>query len=324
MKHILITGGLGFVGSYSIEKYKKEGWKITVIDNLSSNVIQPDDEICEDVEIIIEDVLNYDWEKSQSFDMILHLASPVGPVGVLKHSGKIAEYIISDIYWAIGGALKFDCPLIFISTSEVYGFRDKAIFLKEDDDKLLRGNYSVRNEYSMSKLLAEIVLSNTAKISNLKYQILRPFNISGARQLKTGGFVLPTFVNQALENKDITVFNDGEQIRAFTHVTDIVNGIYLVSVADGANFNEVWNLGNADNVSSIKYLAETVKKYTETKSEIVFLDPKIIHGSLYEEAWDKIPDAEKIKSRLGWKPKVCKNDIIKDVIEFYKEKNDNN
>lgn len=178
MRNILITGGLGFLGSYSIEKYKSEGWNITVIDNLSSNVISPTDKICDGVDVIIQDVLNYDWKKSKHFDMILHLASPVGPVGVLKHSGKIAEYIISDIYWAIEGALLFDCPLIFISTSEVYGYRDKAVFLKEENDKLLTGQYSVRNEYSMGKLLAEIVLSNTSKIKKLKYQILRPFNIS--------------------------------------------------------------------------------------------------------------------------------------------------
>ena len=72
----------------------------------------------------------------------------------------------------------------------------------------------------------EIVLSNTAKVSDLKYQIIRPFNISGPRQLKDGvGFVLPTFTQQALKGDDITVFGDGEQIRAFTFVKDIVDGI---------------------------------------------------------------------------------------------------
>jgi len=318
MKKILITGGLGFLGSYSIEKYKQEGYAVTVIDNLSSNVIQPNDAICKDVNVIIEDVLQYDWNKSEEFDMILHLASPVGPAGILKHSGKIADLIISDIYWAINGALKFSCPLIFVSTSEIYGYRSEAVHLKETDDKLLVGNYSVRNEYSIAKLLSEIVLENTAKVQPIKYQIIRPFNISGARQLKNGGFVLPTFVTQALSNKHITVFGTGEQVRAFTHVKDIVQGIYLTSVAQDNHYNQIWNIGHAGNISTINYLAEVVKKYTSTLSEIVHVDPKTIHGPLYEEAWDKIPDSTKIETMLNWKPIYCKDAIIEDVISFYK------
>jgi len=317
VKKILITGGLGFLGSYSIERYKKEEYKITVVDNLSTNVIQPDDPICEDVNVIIEDVLKYDWNKSEAFDMILHLASPVGPVGVLKHSGKIADLIISDIYWAIEGALKFNCPLIFISTSEIYGYRKEATYLKENDDKLLVGNYSIRNEYSMAKLLSEIVLENTAKVKQIKYQILRPFNISGARQLKTGGFVLPTFVTQALSNIPITVFGNGKQVRAFTHVKDIVEGIYLTSIAEDKYYNQIWNIGNPDNISTIDYLAKTVKEKTKTSSEIIYVNPKTIHGPLYEEAWDKIPDATKIKDILKWNPLYSKDEIINDVITFY-------
>ena len=169
MKELLITGGLGFVGSYTIEKFKKDGnYNITIIDNLSSNVINTDDEICDGCNVIINDILNYDWNKNKKFDLIIHLASPVGPVGILKYAGQMGRMIVDEVYWAIEGALKFHCPLIFISTSEVYGFRDHLAFLKEDADKILSGTFKVRNEYSMGKLLAEIILSNTAKLSNTK------------------------------------------------------------------------------------------------------------------------------------------------------------
>ena len=170
----------------------------------------------------------------------------------------MAKYILDDIYWAIEGAKHNNCPLIFISTSEVYGYREKAVLLKEEGDKLLVGDFKVRNEYSIAKLLAEIVLSNTAKVSDLQYQIIRPFNISGARQLPDAGFVLPTFVTQSLDESDITVFNGGKQIRAFTHVTDIVNGIYLTSQSD---FNEIWNVGEPANQCTILEMAEIVKYY---------------------------------------------------------------
>lgn len=320
MKNILITGGLGFLGSHSIEKWKKEGWKITIIDNLSTNVIEPDNSICCDCEIIVDNILNCSWQNLGNYDMILHLASPVGPAGILKHSGKMADYILSDIYWAIEGAQINNCPLIFVSTSEIYGHRDKAVLLKEEDDKILRGNFAVRNEYSMAKLLSEIVLSNVSKVSELEYQIIRPFNISGARQLINGGFVLPTFVTQALSSNPITVFNSGEQVRAFTHVRDIIDGIYLVSEAEKSQFNQCWNIGNSSNTCTINELANIVKIKTNTESEIVHVDPKTIHGPLYEEAWDKIPDANKAKKILGWNPQFSKEQIIDDVIKFYKEK----
>ena len=316
---LLMTGGLGFLGSHSIEKYKSEGFDITIIDNLSSNVIEPNDELCDGCKVIVDDILNISWDDvEEEYDIILHLASPVGPVGVLKHSGQMAGYILDDIYWAIEGAKKSDCPLIFISTSEIYGYRDTAEFLKEEDDKLLVGDFAVRNEYSIGKLLAEIVLSNTAKVSDLKYQTIRPFNISGPRQLKDGGFVLPTFVNQSLKGEPITVFNTGEQVRAFTYVKDIVDGIYLTSVAND-NMNEIWNIGNGDNVSTINYMAEKVKEFTNSNSEISHVNPKTIHGPLFEEAWDKIPNAYKIKSTLGWKPTLGVDEIIESVITFWKK-----
>ena len=257
MKKILISGGAGFLGTYSIEKYLEEGYDITVIDNFSTAVVKNNDPVLEKVKLIEDDILNVKWTDLEKYDLILHLASPVGPAGILKHSGKMAKYILDDIYWAIEGAQHNSCPLVFVSTSEIYGYREKAVLLKEEDDKLLVGDFKVRNEYSIAKLLAEIVLSNTAKVSDLQYQIIRPFNISGARQLKDGGFVLPTFVTQSLSENDITVFNDGKQIRAFTHVTDIVNGIYLTSQSD---FNEIWNVGNPDNQCTILEMAESSKK----------------------------------------------------------------
>ena len=314
MKNILISGGAGFLGTYSIEKYLEEGYDITVIDNFSTAVVKNNDPILDNVTLIEDDILNVRWTDLEKYDLVLHLASPVGPAGILKHSGKMAKYILNDIYWAIEGAQYNSCPLIFVSTSEIYGYREKAILLKEEDDKLLVGDFKVRNEYSIAKLLAEIVLSNTAKVSDLQYQIIRPFNISGARQLKTGGFVLPTFVTQSLDESDITVFNGGKQIRAFTHVTDIVEGIYLTSQSD---FNEIWNVGDPANQCTILEIADRVKDKTKTKSNITFVDPKTIHGPLYEEAWDKIPNPEKIDKRLGWVAKYDVDYIINDVINYY-------
>ena len=314
-KKILITGGLGFLGSYTIEKYKSKGYDITIIDNLSTNTIDVSDPICKGCNVIIMDILDYTWKKEDKFDMIIHLASPVGPAGILQHSGKMAGYILDDTYWAIKGAQLYDCPLIFISTSEIYGYREEAEMLQEHAYKLLVGDFEVRNEYSTAKLLGEIVISNTAKVSNLKYQIIRPFNISGARQLPDAGFVLPRFVTQALSGEDMTIFGDGEQLRAFTYVKDIIDGIYLASVH---NKNDIWNIGNPANKVSINYLANRVKELTNSKSDIIHIDPKTIYGPLYAEAWDKIPDPKKIQTSLDWQTTKNVDEIIKDVIEYWR------
>lgn len=321
MKNVLITGGLGFIGTHCVERWKKEGYNIWIIDNLSSNAIDPSHQIVKDSQIILKNILDVNWSSLPKFDLILHLASPVGPVGVLKHSGYMARIILDDIYWAIDGAKKNNCPLIFISTSEIYGYREHKSYLQEPDDKVLHGEFTVRNEYAIAKLLSEIVLCNHGKIDpTFKYQIIRPFNVTGEYQLPDGGFVLPRFVEQALLEKDITVYYSGQQLRAFTWVKDIVEGIYLTSVASEDKWNEEWNVGNEANEQTILYLAEKVKQLTNSKSKIVHVDPVELHGPLFSEAPEKIPNSEKIKKKLGWKPTKFVDDVINEVVDFYKSK----
>lgn len=318
MKSILITGGLGFIGAHSILKWKELGWKIKVIDNLSTNTINLDDPILENVEVINSDILDVDYTTLDKIDMILHLASPVGPVGVLKHSGKMARIILDDIYWVINCAAHHKSSLVFVSTSEIYGYREQKSYLKEDGDKVLRGEFTVRNEYAIAKLLSEIVLDNYGKMCpDLKYQIVRPFNVTGEYQLPDGGFVLPRFVKQALDGDDITVYYDGSQIRAFTWVKDIVDGIHLVSQAPENLWNQEWNIGNEKNENTILYLAEKVKHMTNSKSNISFVDPTILHGKYFSEAPEKIPNSEKIKKLLGWNPTKNIDEIIKEVVDYY-------
>lgn len=320
-KNILITGGLGFIGCHCVEKWEKEGYDITIIDNLSSNALSPTNQLFNNCKIIIDDILNVDIKTLSKFDIVLHLASPVGPVGVLKHSGKMASIILDDIYWAIDAAKHNQCMLVFVSTSEIYGHRDEKSYLSENDQKVLVGDFTVRNEYSISKLLAEIVLSNTAKIDkNFKYQIIRPFNVSGKYQLPDGGFVLPRFVNQAIKNEDITVYYSGSQLRAFTWVKDIVDGIYLTSTCPQEYYNNEWNIGNEANETTILYLAEKCKQYANSESKISHVDPVKLHGSLFSEAPEKIPNSSKIRKLLGWEPNRHVDDVILEVISYYTHK----
>ena len=133
-------------------------------------------------------------------------------------------------------------------------------------------------------------------------------------------FRSPRFVEQALTNQDITVYYDGLQLRAFTWVKDIVDGIYLSSIAPEKYWNEEWNIGNEKNERTILYLAERVKEITQTKSKIAHVDPVELHGPLFAEAPEKIPDSEKIKQLLGWTPTKGVDSVIEEVVEFYMTK----
>lgn len=159
MKKILITGGLGFIGAHCIDKWKTAGWDITVIDNCSSNAISEGNKLLDGVRVIYGDILDREYYELgvEKLDLVLHLASPVGPVGVLKHSGNMGRIILDDIYWAINVAKHNKCPLLFVSTSEIYGHRESKSYLSEQDDKVLHGPFTVRNEYAMAKLLSGIV-----------------------------------------------------------------------------------------------------------------------------------------------------------------------
>ena len=324
MKKLLITGGLGFIGVHCIQRWVSEGYEVHVIDNLSSNAVDPSHEIAKMTHLTTKNILDVSWSDLPKFDLILHLASPVGPVGVLKHAGVMAQVILDDIYWAIRGAKHNKCPLVFISTSEIYGYRSEKSYLEESGDKILHGEFTVRNEYAIAKLLSEIVLANQGKIDNdLRYQIIRPFNVTGEYQLPNGGFVLPRFVKQALDGEDITVYYDGTQLRAFTWVKDIVEGIFLASTAPEDLWNQEWNVGNRANERTILYLAERVKELTKSTSIISHVDPVDLHGPLFSEAPEKIPNSSKIENLLGWKPTKNVDEVIQEVVDFYRRDQSN-
>ncbi len=317
MKKILITGGLGFIGSHLIEHLiQHEDCSIEIVDNLSNNSLTPEDLKSPKInEIHICSV--EEFPLSKKYDEIYHLASPVGPAGVLKYAGKMGSIILNETLKIAKHASRTGCKVIFISTSEVYGKDPGNTAQREDLHSVVPSKITTRLEYGVSKLLTEICLHNFAKANDLNYTVIRPFNIVGVGQSAKAGFVLPRFVYAALTNKPITVFSGGQQRRTFTHVKDIVNGFVAVMNSDVSG--EVYNIGNPDNEHSILEVAQIVKEMTGSSSEIVQVDPKEIYGKDYEEAWNKIPDISKIQSHVNWQPEYSFREIVQEIIDDYKE-----
>jgi len=306
--NVLVTGGLGFIGSHLVDLLIDGEHNVTIIDDKSNNAIETDDRC----NMIFGSIDKIDPTIFVGFDIIFHLASIVGPAGVLAH-GDIGRSIIKNTarlidYCAINQSLFID-----VSTSEVYSHSG---ILKEDADKICSGEYQFRTEYGVAKLLAEIMIVNRAKITSaLKYHIIRPFNVAGPRQQPEGGFVLPRFIIGKLTDQPITVFGDGSQIRSFTDVRDICDAI--IKIAFSKYKNEIWNIGNPANEMSIKELAV---KIVESEDKLFYIDPQKLHGPLFAEAENKVANIEKLTNLLDWRPKVPIDHTIEDTINYYKKK----
>ena len=295
--------------------------QLHVVDNLSSNPVPLDDLLSEldypgRLTHFVADVEGFcsSWT-GEHYEEIYHLASVVGPAGVLPHAGRIAASIVNDTMAMADLALSCGAKLVDVSTSEVYGGGQDG-FCSETMSKIVPAKSSARLEYAVGKLAAETALLNLCETRGLDLRIVRPFNVTGPRQSGRGGFVLPRFIGQAMAEVDITVFGDGRQIRAFTHVKDMVEGI-LCAMRRGEK-GGVYNLGNPANRCSILELAEEVKRITGTRSRIVFVDPRSIYGPLYEEANNKFPDASRAIAELGWKPRYGRGQAIADTLLYMK------
>ena len=319
---ILVTGGFGFQGSHLLELLLADPInQIHVVDNLSTSPLPLEDLLDElghpprlTYSILEVEAFCKSYE-GEPYDEIYHFASVVGPAGVIPHAGRIAVSIVRDTLAVVNLAQSWNAKLLDVSTSEVYGGGQEGL-CSETMAKIIPANSSARLEYAVGKLAAETSLTNLCKSGRLKAVIIRPFNITGPRQSGKGGFVFPRFIGQALAGKDITVFGDGSQIRAFTHVKDIVEGV--VCAMKRGNMGEAYNLGNPANRCSILELAKEVKAITGSASKVVFVDPKTIYGPMYEEANDKFPDASKAMTELGWSPHIECRAAIEDTFLYMK------
>jgi nucleoside-diphosphate-sugar epimerase len=319
-RSVLVTGGFGFIGSHLVERLLlTSDSRVHVVDDLSTSPI--------DVDGFVRDApdkarLSYDLCSVEEFcarstrprfDQIYHLASVVGPVGVLRHGGRIAGMMVNDTARVAALAMESSGRLVDVSTSEVYG-GGRDGYCSERDLKVIQPKVTVRLEYAVGKLAAEIALVNMTTISGLSASIVRPFNVAGPRQSGQGGFVLPRFIAQADAGEPLTVYGDGSMIRAFTHVEDIADG--LLAVMQRGRAGEAYNLGNPANKTTILELARRVVRLTGSRSEIRFVDPKTLFGPLFEEANDKYPDADRSIHELGWLPKHDLDEIILDTTAY--------
>ncbi|HEX7138355.1 MAG TPA: NAD-dependent epimerase/dehydratase family protein [Vicinamibacterales bacterium] len=317
----LITGGAGFIGSHLCEALLAQGHEVLILDNLSTGSI---DNIAHlkgrpRFEYFIDSVDNEPLlaELIDRADVVFHLAAAVGVKLIVEQPVHTIETNVHGTEVVLKHANKKKKLVVIASTSEVYGKSDDVPF-REDADLVLGPTPKHRWAYACSKAIDEFLALAYWKERKLPVIIVRFFNTVGPRQTGQYGMVIPNFVRQALAGEPITVFGDGKQSRAFTHVSDVV-GALIKLVNEPKAIGQVVNIGNIVEIT-IENLAERVRALSGSTSSIKYIPYEEAYESGFEDMPRRVPDLARIEGLIGYKPLHDLDEILVQVIDYFRKK----
>jgi UDP-glucose 4-epimerase len=250
-------------------------------------------------------------------DVVFHFAAAVGVKLIVEQPVYTIETNIHGTEVVLKHANKKKKLVVIASTSEVYGKSEDVPF-REDSDLVMGPTPKHRWAYACSKAIDEFLALAYWKERKLPVIIVRFFNTVGPRQTGQYGMVIPNFVQQALAGKPITVFGDGTQSRSFTHVADVV-GALVTLMNEPKAIGEVINLGNIQEIT-INQLAERVRALSGSKSPITLIPYDEAYESGFEDMPRRVPDLSKAEAMIGYKPKYSLEDILTQVIAYFRQK----
>jgi UDP-glucose 4-epimerase len=255
-------------------------------------------------------------EMVKSADVVFHLASAVGVRLIIQQPVKTIETIIEGTNIVLSQARRYRKKVLITSSSEVYGKGSKVPF-SEEDDTVLGPTSTRRWAYAAAKGMDEFLAFAHWYETRLPVLCVRLFNTVGPRQTGQYGMVIPNFVEQALQGKDITVYGDGEQTRSFCHVKDVVSALVDLMKCPDA-IGKAVNIGNDEEIS-INYLAKRVKELTGSSSQIVHVPYEKAYTEGFEDMIRRVPDLTLAQKLIGFNPKHSLDEIILSVIESFKK-----
>jgi dTDP-glucose 4,6-dehydratase len=308
-QHTIVTGGAGFLGSHLCERLLKEGHRVTCLDNLLTGSTDNIAHLIgnEDFQFYKFDVTNYIYMEGK-VDNILHFASPASPIDYLEHPIHTLKVGSMGTHKALGLAREKGARFLIASTSEVYG--DPLVHPQREEYWGNVNPVGPRGVYDEAKRFAEAITMAYHRAHGIDTKIVRIFNTYGPRMRVKDGRALPNFISQAIRGEDVTVYGDGTQTRSFCFVTDLIDGIYRLLNSD---LHEPVNIGNLNEVT-IGEVAEEIIRMVGSKSRIVHRplpadDPKV-----------RQPDIEKAREKLGWEPRVSREEGLKKTIEYFRRR----
>ena len=251
-KNILITGGLGFIGSH-IANALLENNQVVILDNLSSgNINNLNNQNHENLKIIKEDIRNTNLEKLTSdIDYVFHLAAMASVPLSIDQPLECSDINLNATIKLLESCVKNNVEkIVFSSSSSVYGSNENMP-LKETEPPM------PKSPYAASKASCELYLKAFKDSYGLNYTALRYFNVFGPGQDKNSQYaaVIPNFISALLEGKQPEIYGDGEQTRDFVYVKDVVKA--NISAAE-SDYNGIVNVASGEKLS-INQLYEIIK-----------------------------------------------------------------
>lgn len=305
MPRTIVTGAAGFIGSHLVDALIALGHTVVGIDNLLTGSLSNIAHVPrKQFEFIQHDVTRH-LDLPGPVNYVLHWASPASPMDYLKMPIQTLEVGSLGTSNALNLARTKGAKFILASTSEVYGDP-----LEHPQTESYWGNVNpigLRSVYDEAKRFSESMTCAYHRVHGLDTKIVRIFNTYGPRMKPGDGRVIPTFIAQALQHKDVTVFGNGTQTRSFMYVSDLVDGI--IRLMDTEIHNPV-NLGNPHEIT-IREIALTIIALTKSRSHIVNKelpsdDPK-----------QRQPEIARARKKLDWEPKVDLETGLKRTIDYF-------
>ena len=309
MEKILVTGGAGFLGSHLCDRLVEAGADVICVDNFftgsKSNVMHLTGK--PNFEVIRHDVT---FPLHVQVEKIYNLACPASPVHYQHDPVQTTKTIVHGAINMLGLAKRVGARILQASTSEIYG--DPQVHPQSEDYWGRVNPIGVRSCYDEGKRCAETLFFDYWRQHNLPIKVVRIFNTYGPRMHPNDGRVVSNFIVQALQNKSITLYGDGQQTRSFCYVDDLVAG--LIAMMDSADHvTGPINIGNPGEVSMLQ-LAELILRLTGSKSKIVFQQlPQ-------DDPRRRQPNIDVAKELLRWRPNIQLEDGLKETIAYFEKR----
>lgn len=314
MRHILVTGGAGFIGSHLCDALLARGYAVTALDNLvtgrkenlhdalkssSFQFVQKD--VCSSLS-----EADFPLIGKHGLHGIFHFACPASPVDFDRIPMEILAVDSVGTMNTVSLALKRRARYLVASTSEIYG--DPLV---HPQPETYWGNVNTigpRACYDETKRFAEAYVTSAARKLGLNAGIVRIFNTYGPRMRPDDGRIVPELCMQGLKGMPLTVHGTGKQTRSFCFVSDLVEGIIRLFESD---VREPVNIGNPVERTVLEF-AEAVRDLTGGKS-------KIAHTPAREDdPKRRCPDITRAKTLLDWSPKVDLQEGLRASIDYFK------
>jgi dTDP-glucose 4,6-dehydratase len=313
MKHVLITGGAGFIGSHLAERYIERGYLVTVIDNLITGSEKNIEHlkcnanfrfIKHDVSVSIPEL------EFGKVDFLLHFACPASPVDFTKIPLEIMQVDSFGTYHALMRAKQDGARFVLASTSEIYG--DPLVHPQKEDYWGNVNPIGLRSCYDEAKRFSEAMTMVFHRKYNVNTGIVRIFNTYGPRMRLDDGRVVPNLCGQALQNKPLTIYGTGKQTRSFCYIDDLVEGI--LRLVDSRETMPV-NIGNPEEYAIEDFAKIILELLPESKSTLSYLPLQF-----KDDPRQRRPDIGRAYEVLNkWEPKVSLKDGLKKTIEYFKK-----